>query len=134
MSQFQLFDSVKLMEAIFLEDGKTASEGTFGSIVEIFNDGEAFLIELFGDWGKYNNQGDFTVAEPYNSRAFIETIGIETVYPHQMALSVPAREMMGDRNSLRILADELSDDLVAEVLDFAEFLKQKQQRQLSVKG
>ncbi len=41
---------------------------------------------------------------------------------------------MGDRSSLRVLASELSDDLVAEVLDFAEFLKQRQQKPLSADG
>jgi hypothetical protein len=51
-----------------------------------------------------------------------------------MTLAASPREMMGDRNSLRVLADELSDDLVAEVLDFAEFLKLKRQRQISTEG
>jgi hypothetical protein len=48
-----------------------------------------------------------------------------------MKLVAAAREVMGDRSSLRVLANELSDDLVAEVLDFAEFLKQRRQKPLS---
>jgi hypothetical protein len=56
---------------------------------------------------------------------------METVYPHQLKLLAAAREVMGDRSSLRVLASELSDDLVAEVLDFAEFLRQCQQKPLS---
>jgi hypothetical protein len=64
----------------------------------------------------------------------LATTGVETVYPDQMTLAASAREMMGDRNSLRVLADELSDDLVAEVLDFAEFLKLKRQCQISAEG
>jgi hypothetical protein len=134
MSQFQLFDSVKLVEPITLADGKIAPEGIVGSIVEVFNDGEAFLVELFGNWVKYNEQGGFIPAALDDPEAFMETIGVETVYPHQLTLAASAREMMGDRNSLRVLADELSDDLVAEVLDFAEFLKLKQQRQISAEG
>ncbi len=134
MSQFQLFDSVKLIEPIPLPEGKTAPEETIGSIVEVFNDGEAFLVELFGNWVKYNEQGGFIPAAPEEPEAFMETIGVETVYPNQIILAASARGMMGDRNSLRVLADELPDDLVAEVLDFAEFLKLKQQRQISAEG
>jgi hypothetical protein len=134
MSQFQLFDSVKLIEPITLTEGETAPEGTVGSIVEVFNDGEACLVELFGSWVKYDKQGGFIPAAPEDPEAFMETIGVETVYPNQISLAASAREMMGDHNSLRVLADELSDDLVAEVLDFAEFLKLKQQRQISAEG
>jgi uncharacterized protein Smg (DUF494 family) len=64
----------------------------------------------------------------------LATIGVETVYTNQMTLAASPREMMGDRNSLRVLADELSDNLVAEVLDFAEFLKLKRQCQISAEG
>ena len=64
----------------------------------------------------------------------LATMGVETVYPNQITLAASPREMMGDLNSLRVLADELSDDLVAEVLDFAEFLKLKRQCQISVEG
>ena len=53
------------------------------------------------------------------------SIGVETVYSAQIALLVPAREIMGDRDSLWILADDLPDDVITEVLDLAEFLKQK---------
>ena len=134
MSRCQLFDSVKLVKTISLEQDRMSPEGTTGAIVEIFNDGETFLFELFGNWVKYDDQGDFIVAEQDDPEAFMETIGVETVYLSQIALLSPVREMMGDRNSLRVLADELSDDLVAEVMDFAEFLKQNQQRQLSAEG
>jgi len=50
VSQFQLFDAVKLKSEIPLEDGGTAPEGCMGSIVEVFNDGEAYMVELFGGW------------------------------------------------------------------------------------
>ena len=38
MNKFQLFDSVKINEAIALSNGGTTSEGTVGVIVEIFNE------------------------------------------------------------------------------------------------
>ncbi len=41
MSQFQLFDSIKLTEAFPLETGTTVPIGSSGAIVEVFNHGEA---------------------------------------------------------------------------------------------
>ena len=134
MTQFQLFDSVQLLESLPLLEGDVAPEGTLGAIVEVFNEGEAFLVELFGQWVKYDDTGDFISAAQDDPDAFMETLGVETVYPHQLKLLAAAREVMGDRSSLRVLASELSDDLVAEVLDFAEFLKQRQQKPLSADG
>lgn len=134
MTQFQLFDSVQLLESVPLVEGDVALEGTPGAIVEVFNEGEAFLVELFGQWVKYDDTGDFIPATQDDPDAFMETLGVETVYPHQLKLLAAAREVMGDRSSLRVLASELSDDLVAEVLDFAEFLKQRQQKPLSADG
>lgn len=131
MTQFQLFDSVQLLESVPLVEGDVAPEGTLGAIVEVFNAGEAFLVELFGQWVKYDDTGDFIPATQADPDAFMETLGVETVYPHQIKLLAAAREVMGDRSSLRVLANELSDDLVAEVLDFAEFLKQRRQQTLS---
>jgi len=58
----------------------------------------------------------------------METLSVETVYPHQLQLVKPAREIMGVREHLEAVLDNLSDDLVAEVRDFAEFLQQKQQQ------
>ena len=45
-----------------------------------------------------------------------------------------AREMRGVREHLAAVLDNLSDDLVAEVRDFAEFLQQKQQQMQSRQG
>lgn len=130
MSQFQLFDSVQTLDSVPLTEGEVAPAGTTGAIVEVFNEGEAFLIELFGQWVKYDSEGDFVPSTQDDPNAFMETLGVERVYPHQITLLAAARDVMGDRSSLRVLADELSDDLVAEVLDFAEFLKQRRQRQM----
>ncbi|PSR17322.1 hypothetical protein C8255_13210 [filamentous cyanobacterium CCP3] len=134
MNQFQLFDSVQLLEPVLLVEGDAAPKGTPGAIVEVFNEGDAFLVELFGQWVKYDDAGDFIPATQDDPEAFMETLGVETVYPHQIKLLAAARDVMGDRSSLRVLASELSDDLVAEVLDFAEFLKQRRQQKLSADG
>lgn len=128
MTQFQLFDGVKLTEEITLTDGGVAAVGTVGTIVEVFKEGEAYLVELFGDWVKYDRQGNFVPASQDEEGSFMETIGVETVYPHQLALTIPVRETMGVREHLAVVLENLSDDLVTEVRDFAEFLQQKQQQ------
>jgi Protein of unknown function (DUF2281) len=128
MTQFQLFDSVNLKEGIALEEGDTAPEGTPGAIVEVFKDGEAFMVELFGGWVKTDEEGGFVSADPEETGAFLETLGIETVYPHQLTLVKPAREVMGVKAHLNVVLEQLSEDLLAEVSDFAEFLRQKQQQ------
>lgn len=131
MTRFQLFDGVKLTEEIPLTDGGMAQAGTVGAIVEVLGDGKAYIVELFGDWVKYDEQGDFMPATQNESSSFMETIGVETVYPHQLILTIPARETMGVREHLTAVLDNLPDDLVAEVRDFAEFLQQRQQKQVS---
>ncbi|MGQ4650459.1 DUF2281 domain-containing protein [Lyngbya aestuarii] len=75
-----------------------------------------------------NDCGDFIPANQDESDAFMETLGVETVYSHQLQLVKSAREIMGVREHLAAVLDNLSDDLVAEVRDFAEFLQQKQQQ------
>jgi hypothetical protein len=95
MTQFQLFDSVNLKEGIILEDGDTAPKGTPGAIVEVFKDGEAFMVELFGGWVKTNEKGYFVPADPEEPGAFMETLGVETVYPQQLTLARPVKEIMG---------------------------------------
>lgn len=128
MTRFQLFDGVKLTEEISLTDGGVAHADTVGAIVEVLGDGKAYLVELFGNWVKYDENGDFMPANQDESGSFMETIGVETVYPHQLILTIPARETMGVREHLTIVLDDLSDDLVSEVRDFAEFLQQRQQQ------
>jgi Protein of unknown function (DUF2281) len=132
--QFQLFDSVKTIEEIPLFDGGVAPIGNVGTIVEVLGDGEAYIVELFGVWVKYDEQGDFIPATRDEKESFMETIGVETAYPYQLQLVKPARETVGIKAHLLAIIDELSDDLLAEVRDFAELLQQKQsQKKVKVK-
>lgn len=132
MAQFQLFDNVKLIKNISLSDGDIAPEETIGTIVEVFNNGEAYLVELFGGWVKYDSEGNFITANKDQKDAFRSTLGVETVYDSQMILTVSAREIMGVKEHLNALLETLPDNLVLQVRDFAEFLQQKQQ--LTVKN
>lgn len=132
--KFDLFDTVKLKEAISLTGGSansdqaTASEGTVGVIVEVYNQGEAYEVELFGGWIKYDDHQDLIPATREDSDSFVETIGVETLYPHQIHLAKPARETVGIRAQLLAVMDELSDNKLEQVKDFAEFLKQKHRK------
>lgn len=125
MSQFQLFDSVKLRSETPLEEGGTAPEGCAGSIVEVFNDGEAYMVELFGRWVIDTADGDFAPSTRDAPDSFMETIGVETLFPKQLRLVTPAREAVGIRAQLLALVDELPENTLEEVKNFAEFLKQK---------
>lgn len=87
------------------------------------------MVELFGDWVKYDEQGDFIPSSRSEPGSFMETIAVETVQPHQLRLVKPARETMGARGHLASIVEDLPEELVAEVRDFAEFLQQKQHRQ-----
>lgn len=129
MSQFQLFDAVKLTSEMPLEDGGTALEGCVGSIVEVFNDGEAYMVELFGGWVIDTEDGDFAPSTREAVGSFMETIGVETLLPHQIRLVTPAREAVGVRAQLLALVDELPETTLEEVRNFAEFLKRKQTEQ-----
>jgi hypothetical protein len=90
MSQFQLFDSIQLKEPIQIDPNTIAPIGTPGAIVEIFNNGEAYMVELFGTWVNLDTNGDFTASDRTDPASFIETIGIETLYPQQIALAEAA--------------------------------------------
>ncbi|GAB4172218.1 MAG: hypothetical protein Fur006_00870 [Coleofasciculaceae cyanobacterium] len=128
MSYFNLFDTVKLKEAIPIIDGGTAPEGTIGAIVEIFNNGEAYMVELFGDWVKYDERENFVPSDREDPDSFIESIGVETVYPQQLSLVKPAKETVGVRAQLLALLDDLTENSLKEVKDFAEFLLSKQRK------
>jgi hypothetical protein len=125
MSQFQLFDSITLADALPLDDGKIAPIGSPGAIVEVFNNGEAYLVELFGGWVTAEVGKEFSPADRCDSNSFMETIGLETVYPHQIQLIKSAGETNEIRSQLLALMDELPDAKLEKVRDFAEFLKSK---------
>ena len=83
MSKFQLFDAVSLTEPITLTDGGIAPPETAGAIVEIFKNGEAYLVELFGGWVKSEVGGDFVTAtqdEPAKSlNSAVETASTQAL-------------------------------------------------------
>ncbi|WP_017301659.1 hypothetical protein [Nodosilinea nodulosa] len=123
-----LFDTVRLKEDIALDNEAKAPAGTLGSIVEVLHQGEAYLVECFGGWVKYDAEGNFEPSNREDPEAFVETLGVETVYPHQLQLVKPAEESVGVRAQLLMLIEEMPEVLLEEVKDFAEFIQQKQLR------
>jgi hypothetical protein len=129
MNRFQLFDSVRLREKIILPDDRVLPAGTPGAIVEMFPDADVYLVELFGNWVKRNDNGDFITVDSRHPEAFMETIGIETFSGQQLELAEPAQKTVGARTHLLAVVDDLSEEMVTEVADFAQFLREKQMRQ-----
>ncbi|MFN9174389.1 MAG: hypothetical protein ACK58N_07715 [Synechocystis sp.] len=123
MNYFNLFDTVKTIEAIPLANGDIAPIDTIGVIVEIYNDGEAYEVELFGNWVEYNQEGELIVSHSSSSNAFVETLAVITLYPQQISFVKPARETVGIRAQLLGVLDELSEEKLNQVKDFAETLR-----------
>ena len=123
MNQLNLFDTVKLTQEIKTDKGDTLSENTVGAIVEIYNEGEAYEVELFGNWVEYDQTGQFIPSKSQNPNAFVETIAVETLYPYQIMLVKTASQTVGIRAQLLALLDELSEDKLTQVRDFAETLR-----------
>lgn len=90
--RFNLFDTVRLKKSFDLGDGVRVPAGTLGSIVEVLNKGEAYLVECFGSWVKYDVEENFVPASREDPEAFIETLGIELLFPPQIELLKPADE------------------------------------------
>jgi hypothetical protein len=133
MEQFELFDQVQLVEAIALsgemsnalEQLEMAPVGTTGTIVEVLEPGEVFLVELFGNWVSLEDGAGLVRATGENPTAFRETLGVEVVKSAQMHLLHRPSAVKGD---LFRLLDEMPETLLAEVQTFAEFLQHRQQQ------
>jgi len=123
MPTYYLFDSVKLTQEIKTYKGDLIPQDTIGTIVEIYNNGEAYEVELFGDWVEYDQTGQFIPSNSQNPNAFVETIAVETLYPNQIVLVKAASQTVGIRTQLLAILDELSEDKLTQVRDFAQNLR-----------
>lgn len=128
--QFNLFDQVQLVQPIDLQSDfsnaldeiEVAPVGTPGTIVEVLSAGDAFLVELFGDWVRLKDPDGLMRAKREEAGAFRETIGVEVVYPQQMVLRHRANAVKVD---LFQLLDEMPENLLKEVQTFAESLRRQ---------
>ena len=64
------------------------------------------MVELFGGWVKYDAVENFIPAKREEADSFLETIGVETVYPQQLQLVKPAQETVGVRARLAAVLDD----------------------------
>ncbi len=120
---FRLYDSVILSESLKISEKITALPGTPGTIVGILGDGEAYMVELFGNWTVCDEKGNLTKADTNTPGAFRETVGVETVFSHQIQRAAEIEQV---RLRLLKIMDELSEHHLEEVIAFAEFLYHKQ--------
>ncbi|MEM9818631.1 MAG: DUF2281 domain-containing protein [Cyanobacteria bacterium P01_D01_bin.6] len=133
MDTFNLLDQVQLTAAIplssdmgnALKPPEAAPVGTSGTIVEVLESGEAFLVELFGDWVRLQETVGLVRAEAEAPGAFRETLGVEVVSADQIQLVAHSNAVKLD---LYRLLDDMPEALLAEVQTFAEFLQHKQQQ------
>lgn len=123
MNNFNLFDTVKLNQEIKTYQGRVISKDTIGTIVEIHNNGEAYEVELFGNWIEYNPQGNIIPSNSHSPHAFMETIAVETLYPQQITLVKTASQTVGIRAQLLAILDELSEEKLSQVRDFVETIR-----------
>ena len=132
MSKFQIFDSVTLNQDIQLHSAGIAPQGTDGAIVEIFKDGEAYLVELFGGWLKFTTEGDTIETSQDDPEAFRDTLDVETLYPDQIN-PINAHQQSDKqkvKQQLLALLELLPEESILQVKDFTEFLCYKQQTTL----
>ncbi len=105
MNLLNLFDTVKLTQEIITYNGDRIPQDTIGTIVEIYNNGEAYEVELFGHWVEYDQTGQFMPSNPQSPNAFVETIAVETLYPNQIVLVKAASQTVGIRTQLLAILD-----------------------------
>lgn len=127
--KFALFDAVALTEATTLAEGQVVPAGAHGAIVEVFDQGAAYFIEVFGEWVQRTQEGKLVLAQPEEPAAFMETLGVACIAPAQLRLRQPAEQTVGEHARLYAVVAEMPVHLVKEVADFAEFLSQKTIRQ-----
>ena len=84
--KFELFDAVELKEPATLSEGQIIPAGVHGAIVEVFDQGEAYLVELFGEWVKTDHQGERTGATA-GERCLCRDVGCCTALSATAAIS-----------------------------------------------
>jgi Protein of unknown function (DUF2281)/Domain of unknown function (DUF4926) len=138
MKSFKLFDVVELLEPISihgdftnaLEQYTTVPPGTSGTIVEVLEENQAYLVELWGNWIICQDNQRLEQATPDSQSKFRETLGVEVIYAHQLERVEPSHQL---REDLWDLLENLPEELLAEVKIFAEFLEYKYQSNKSHK-
>lgn len=128
MEQFNLLDQIRLSEPVALVSNfsnalkaqQEAPIGATGTIVEVLEPGQIFLVELFGDWVKLEATEGLRRAQAFEEGAFQETLGVEAVRSQQMTLLKPSNVV---KVGLFQLLDEMPEELLEEVQTFAEFLR-----------
>ncbi|TYQ26943.1 hypothetical protein [Pseudanabaena sp. UWO310] len=91
--------------------------------MEIFKDGAAYLVELFGGWLKLTTEGDMIETSQDDPEAFRDTIDVETLYPHQInPINAPQQsDKQKVKQQLLALLEILPEESILQVKDFTDF-------------
>ena len=96
INQFELFDVVRVNADTLGSGGQPIAVGTTGTVMEVLDNGAAYLVELLGDWATDDDSTTFFVlAEAEVPDIFRETLGIEVFQIEQLELVKPAAETVG---------------------------------------
>lgn len=132
MTQFQLFDAVKLTQPVLLDDNTLAPLGSPGAIVGVLGEDDAYLVEVFGPWVRRDEQENTVPARPDEEGAFQRTLDVVTLTDAEMSLVTPAGETVGAEAQLLSIVEELPQEVVSEIVDFAQFLRHKQREKTAI--
>ncbi|MGA1409267.1 MAG: DUF2281 domain-containing protein [Prochlorotrichaceae cyanobacterium] len=132
MKSFKLFDLVELSEPISINGDFTNSleqytmipAGTTGTIVEVLEEDQAYLVELWGNWIRCQDNQKLEQAKFDSHNKFRETLGVEVIYAYQLKIVEKTHQL---REDLWDLLENLPEELLAEIKIFAEFLEYKYQ-------
>lgn len=126
MDKFNLFDAVTLTKAVVLSNGTEAPAGSVAAIVEALDEGQSYLVEVFDQCIALDESGRALSSHPSAQQDYQTSLGVALVKGDEIELLYPAQETMGARGRLLVLMDQLPEEILHEVLDFAEFLQKKQ--------
>lgn len=94
--RFDLFDVVRVIDRSLDTHSSKIQTGTTGTIMEVLEDGQAYLVELMGDWSGTDDAATLVLlAEAEVPDIFRETLGIEVFRAEQLELVKPAAKTVG---------------------------------------
>ena len=98
-NQFELFDGVRVKTNTLDSDGALIPAGTTGTVMDVLDNGTAYLVELLGDWTATQDSTTFVMlAEAEVPDIFRESLGVEIFRADQLELVNPASETVGPQS------------------------------------
>lgn len=94
--RFELFDVVRVIADPLDSHDSPIAVGTTGTIMDVLEDGQSYLVELLGDWDGTEDAATFVLLAAVDvPDIFRETLGIEIFSADQLELVKSADETVG---------------------------------------